>query len=280
MYDWCTMPYRTEDNYQNIIDKCDLELVFLKCWAFGEVKKLRGPTRTSLTKTEAKDQDGALVGMVVIPSSVAVPNVIPGNARCRSNRAFKQVLPAPPKKVTQCTSSRKRQAVGYSKLDDGSGIPSLPHKRHKPKLLRKLSKMVMAAHKKHKQMSPLGTMKGTVETVTTSMTPTPLSSSASTSTGQQIGTVMVSASADETKTAIAALLLLGSDLPQPDEDETAENTQLVPINPIMMNTADDPVPSLSASSAKKETKPAKLSPSVLVHKRFVTVEYKLKHRIK
>ena len=40
MYGWCTMPYRTEDNYQDIVDKCDLELVFLKCWAFGEVKKI------------------------------------------------------------------------------------------------------------------------------------------------------------------------------------------------------------------------------------------------
>ena len=84
----------------------------------------------------------------------------------------------------------------------------------------------------------------------------------------------------KTKTAIAALLLLGSDLPQPDEDDTAENAQLVPINPVMMNTADDPVSSSSASSDKKETKPAKPSPSVPVHKRFVTVEYKLKRRIK
>ena len=133
---------------------------------------------------------------------------------------------------------------------------------------------------KRRQMSPLGTTKVTSETVTTSTTPTPSSSSASTSTGQQTGTVMVSASADETKTAIAALLLLGSDLPQLDEDDTAENAQLVPINPVMMNTADDPVPSSSASSAKKETKPAKPSPLVPVHKRFVTVEYKLKHRIK
>ena len=138
----------------------------------------------------------------------------------------------------------------------------------------------MAAHKKQKQMSPLGTMKGTTEMVTTSTTQTPLSSSTSTSTGQQIGTVMVSASADETKTAIAALLSLGSDLSQPDEDDTAENAQLVPINPVRMNTADEPVPSSSTSSVKKETKHAKPALSVPVHKRFVTVEYKLKCKIK
>ena len=40
MYSWCTLPYQMEDNYQNIVDKCDLELVFLKCWALGEVKKI------------------------------------------------------------------------------------------------------------------------------------------------------------------------------------------------------------------------------------------------
>ena len=113
----------------------------------------------------------------------------------------------------------------------------------------------MAAHKKWRQMSPLGTMKGTTKTVTTSPTPTPSSNSASTSTGQQIGTVMVTASADETKMAIAALLSLGSDIPQPDEDVTTENAQLVPINPDKMNIADDSIPTSSASSAQTKTKP-------------------------
>ena len=48
----------------------------------------------------------------------------------------------------------------------------------------------------------------------------------------------------------------------------------------MKNTADDPVPSSSASSAEKDIKHVELSPSVPVHKRFVTVEYKLRRRIK
>ena len=118
--------HRTEDNHQDIVDKCDLELVFLKCWAFGKVKNIRGPSRTSLTNVEDKDSTPA--SKVVIPSSVASPNVIPGNARHRSTRAFKQITPAPPKKVTQRTSSGKCQAVDYSQLDDGSGIPSPPCK--------------------------------------------------------------------------------------------------------------------------------------------------------
>ena len=91
-------------------------------------------------------------------------------------------------------------------------------------------------------MSPLGTMKRTTKPATTSPTPTPSSSSANTSTGQQIGTVMVSASTEETKTAIAALLSLGSDIPQPDEDVTAENAQLMPINPDTLNIAADSIP--------------------------------------
>ena len=89
---------------------------------------------------------------------------------------------------------------------------------------------------------------------------------------------MVSASAEETKTAIAALLSLGSDLPQPDDDATAENEQLVPINPVRTNTMDDTAQSTSTSSGKKENELAKPAPLVLVHKRFITVEYKLKHK--
>ena len=126
MYGWCTLPYRMEDNYQDIIDKCDLELVFLKCWAFCEVKKIRGPTSTRLANVKDKDKDSTPASKAVIPSSVAELNVKPGNVRCRSSRASKQTLPAPPKKVTQCTSSRKCQAVNYSKLDDGLDTPTPP----------------------------------------------------------------------------------------------------------------------------------------------------------
>ena len=129
MYGWCTLPYRMEDNYQDIVDKCDLELIFLKCWAFGEVKKIRGLTGTHLATVEDKEKpDGTPASKAIIPSSVANPNVIPGNVRRRSSRASKQTLPATPKKVTQCTSSRKYQAVDYSKLNDGLDTPSPPHK--------------------------------------------------------------------------------------------------------------------------------------------------------
>ena len=44
MYEWSTLPYRMEDSYKDIVSKCDFKLVFLKCWAFGEVKQICGPT--------------------------------------------------------------------------------------------------------------------------------------------------------------------------------------------------------------------------------------------
>ena len=136
--------------------------------------------------------------------------------------------------------------------------------------------MIIAAHKKRKQMSPLGSSKGIKKLVTTTLAQTPTTSSASTSTGNQIGMVMVSASAEETKTAIAALLSLWSELPQPDDDATEENALLVTVNPVKTDTTDDTVPSTLKSSSKSDNPPKKSVTPVPVHKRFVTVEYKLK----
>ena len=78
MYGWSTLPYRLEDNYEDVVKKCDLELVFLKCWAFGEVKKIRAPTTTRNPTEEQKVADAAAV---VIPGSVMGSNVITGNVK-------------------------------------------------------------------------------------------------------------------------------------------------------------------------------------------------------
>ena len=42
-YGWSTLPYRIEDSYNDTVSKCDLELVYLKNWVFGEVKKIHAP---------------------------------------------------------------------------------------------------------------------------------------------------------------------------------------------------------------------------------------------
>ena len=82
MYSWSTMPYRMEDSHADIVAKCDLELVFLKCWAFGEVKKIRGPTIAQQTDNTPKTAD-------VIPDNVPNVNVIPGNVARETNPFFK-----------------------------------------------------------------------------------------------------------------------------------------------------------------------------------------------
>ena len=55
---------------------------------------------------------------------------------------------------------------------------------------------------------------------------------------------------------------------------------LIPINPVKIDTADDVVPSTltSKSRSKNDTPLEKSVPPVPVHKRFVTVEYKLKRK--
>ena len=261
MYGWSTMPYRMEDSYTDIVNKCDLELIFLKCWAFSEVKKIRGPNSTQQGDT------GTPTNTDVIPGNVPSANVIPGNVTKKRARPSK----TPQKKVTQCTSTRKRPAINYAKLGDGDDNPSPIQKRRRVNLLRGPSKVVLEAHKKCKKMSPLDTSQNKPNLATTSKVPS--ADGVGTSTGASMGTVMVSASADETKDAIAALLALGSDLPKPDEDVTADNAMLAPINPKTAN---------AASTSKEGSMPTcdapKPTPPVPMHKRFVTVECKLKRK--
>ena len=177
-------------------------------------------------------------------------------------------------------SNRKRQNVDYSKFDALTEEPSPPYKCHKPNLLCKPSKTVLAAHKKHKMMPPLSTGKMVTMAKETSVHVPCKEAKASTSTSTArtstststaveaeplpIGTLTVNASQEETKTTIAA---------PPDEDLTTENAALVPINPNITGT--DTVHKSVAPTLN--TDPPEVKPAAVpVHKRFVTVEYKLK----
>ena len=142
------------------------------------------------------------------------------------------------------------------------------------------SKTFLAAHKKRKMMSPLAAGKTATTTKKQPVHVPCMEAKASTSTSttakaepSPIGTLTVDASKEKTETAIAALLSLGSDMPPPNKDLTAENAALVPINPNIMDSD-------TGNTAHKTTAPtdqpaAKTTP-VPVHKRFVTVEYKPK----
>ena len=42
-YGWSTLPFKTETPFMETAAKCDIELVLLDCWSFGEVLKIRRP---------------------------------------------------------------------------------------------------------------------------------------------------------------------------------------------------------------------------------------------
>ena len=107
-------------------------------------------------------------------------------------------------KVTEHKSNRKRQNVDYSKFDAKADEPSPPHKCCKPSLLRKPSKTILAAHKKHKMMSPLsaGKMPITTKEKSVHVPGTEAKASTSTSTAAKaepplIGTLTVNASQEK-----------------------------------------------------------------------------------
>ena len=87
------------------MNKCDLELVYLKNWVFGEVKKILAPIATpdadgKITK-KPKESKGVITG------SVAHVDVITHNVPKKSDRALRKQLAAVQKKMTECKSTRK-----------------------------------------------------------------------------------------------------------------------------------------------------------------------------
>ena len=43
-FGWCTIPIKFDTKLDAVLPKCDLELVLLDCWSFGEVLKIRRPS--------------------------------------------------------------------------------------------------------------------------------------------------------------------------------------------------------------------------------------------
>ena len=107
-YGWSTLPYRIEDNYNDIICKCDLELVYLKNWVLGEVRKICAP----IVKLDADEKitekpKESKVTLDIIPSNVTDVKVITHNVPRKSDRALRKGPAAIPKKMTERKSNRK-----------------------------------------------------------------------------------------------------------------------------------------------------------------------------
>ena len=162
-YGWSTLPLKINKDLDALLPKCDMELVLLDIWSFGEVHKIRKPMITASASTMT----------VVIPKNVVTPSkvsVITGNALktvpCSvsvKKIASSAAKPAKgstcssahdmhtrptPKKVTQCTSGRKRAKVDYSQFDVATDDPpSPPKKKRTVDLKRKPSATRIAAGK-------------------------------------------------------------------------------------------------------------------------------------
>ena len=85
-YGWSTLPFKTETPFAEIAAKCDIELVLLHCWSFGEVFKIRRPMLPrkpddkSSEIDQAKDQVRQLIdSTLVIPRNTDPQLVIPVN---------------------------------------------------------------------------------------------------------------------------------------------------------------------------------------------------------
>ena len=162
-YGWSTLPLKINEDLDALLPKCDMELVLLDIWLFGEVQKIRKPTITATASTTT----------VVIPKNAITPlniSVITGNAlkttpcsvsvkriassaakptkRTTCSPAYDMHTHPTPKKVTQCTSGRKRVKVDYSQFDVATDDPpSPPKKKHTVNLKRKPSATRIAAGK-------------------------------------------------------------------------------------------------------------------------------------
>ena len=159
-YGWSTLPFKTETPFMEIAAKCDIELVLLHCWSFGEVLKIRRPmlpsksndNKTSSENNEANEKvrnpddntpvmprntdphsvtpvnaadSGAnkkLVSCTVSVERLSEPTSI--NVKEPTGKSADQSVSAiksgysmrvrqTPKKVTHCTSGRKRQPIRH-----------------------------------------------------------------------------------------------------------------------------------------------------------------------
>ena len=233
-YGWSTLPLKINENLDALLPKCDMELVLLDIWSFGKVQKIRKPAITATASTT----------MVVIPKNVVTPSnasVITGNAlkttpcsvsvkriASKAAKPTKRTTRSPAydmhtrptlKKVTQCTSGRKRVKVDYSQFDVATDDPpSPPKKKRTVDLKRKPSATQIAAGKfknKPSNTSRLVRQRSSVSApaMTTVVTPV-VSSSIASSTR----TLTTPATQQETADVLKQLSTM-DDIPDDDQDD-------------------------------------------------------------
>ena len=305
-YGWSTLPLKINEDLDALLPKCDMELVLLDIWSFGEIHKIRKPELTSVAST----------GTVVIPKNVAttsnvpvttgnVPKTIPCSVPVKRIRKTKNQIkdtgsndvsttstsrrlsydmhPRPsPKKVTQRTSGRKRVKVDYSQFDVTSDdTPSPTKKKRTVDLKRKLSAAQIAADKF--KTKPANTPRPLRKQSTTSVPVTTTLVTASTSR-----TITTPATQQET---VDVLKQLSSMDEIPDDDLNDDGTILIVsqvqqpprIIPKVKNqpgndTKPAMLPRVIGTAIKVEKPSGTVTTPQPRTKVFKTVEYKLKRK--
>ena len=136
-----------------------------------------------------------------------------------------------PKKVTHRTSGHKRLQIDYTQFDPSEDPPSPRKKCRKVDLKWKPSKTHIAAEKyKTKPLGGPRLVRNKIPVPKNSNTVILVMMTSSLVQPSTSGIITVNATEDETQTAIAALLSVGTDLPPPDAelDENATLVLLVP----------------------------------------------------
>ena len=143
-YGWSTLPLKINEDLDALLPKCDMELVLLDFWSFGEVHKIRKPTITATASTTAvvipknvvaPSNVSVITGntLKTVPCSVSVKRITSGASKptkgttCSSAYDMRTRLTL--KKVTQRTSGRKRAKVDYSYFDFATDHPPSPPKK-------------------------------------------------------------------------------------------------------------------------------------------------------
>ena len=301
---WSTLPLKINEDLDALLPKCDMELVLLDIWSFGEVHKIRKPTITASASTTT----------VIIPKNVVTPSnvsVITGNAlktvlcsfsvkkiasstakptkRSTCSSAYDMRTRPTPKKVTQCTSGRKCAKVDYSQFDVATDDPpSPPKKKRTGDLKRRPSATQIAAGKLKNKPSntprPVR-QRSLVNAPATTTVTTPQVSSAITSTSR---TLTTPATQQETADVLKQLSTM-DDIPDDDQDDDTtlpiapqlqQQPQVVHKVEGRLDTDTKPLmlPRVIGKAIKREQPAGNATTPQSQKKVFKTVEYKLKRK--
>ena len=76
-YGWSTLPFKIDTLFIETTKKCDIELVLLHCWSFGEVLKIRRPLLPTKPKNLQSTDASNLVALTSKPANDPNVPVIP-----------------------------------------------------------------------------------------------------------------------------------------------------------------------------------------------------------